>query len=143
MFFWDNVVSAGLEIINKVIPDPAAKAEAQLKLLQLQQEGAFRVMDNELAILKTQTDANVEQAKNPNVFVSGARPALMWVGTFGLAYQWIFVPLFSFGFTLFYGVPLPVAPPSLDPNLMLMMSGLLGLQIGARTVEKVKGVASV
>jgi hypothetical protein len=124
MFLWDNVISAGMEIINKVIPDPAAKAEAQFKLLQLQQAGEFKAMDNELAILKTQTDANVEQAKNPNVFVSGARPALMWVGTFGLAYR-------------------PVQPPALDPNLMLMMSGLLGLQIGARTVEKVKGVASV
>jgi hypothetical protein len=143
MFLWDSVITAGLEIINKVIPDPAAKAEAQLKLLQLQQEGAFKVMDNELAILKTQTDANIEQAKNPSVFVSGARPAVMWVGTFGLMYQWIIIPVATFFYTMYTGHPLPVTPPDMDPNLIMLIGSLLGIQIGARTYEKVKGVAAV
>jgi hypothetical protein len=39
MFGIDDIIGAGLKIIDKVIPDPAAKAEAQLKLQQLAQDG--------------------------------------------------------------------------------------------------------
>jgi hypothetical protein len=139
---WDSVIAAGLAIIDKVIPDPVAKQEAQFKLLQLQQAGEFKAMDNELAMLKTQTDINLEQAKSSDIFVSGPRPFLMWVGGVGVAYQWILVPLASFAYTTYTGLPLPVQPPVMDPNLMVMLGGLMGLQIGARTYEKTKGVAS-
>ena len=43
MFGLEQVVSAGLKIIDKVIPDPAAKAEAQQKLLELQQNGELKL----------------------------------------------------------------------------------------------------
>jgi hypothetical protein len=39
MFGIDDIIGAGLKIIDKVIPDPAAKAEAQLKLQQLANDG--------------------------------------------------------------------------------------------------------
>ena len=39
MFGIDDIVSTGLKILDKVLPDPAAKAEAQLKLQQLAQDG--------------------------------------------------------------------------------------------------------
>ena len=39
MFAIDDIVSAGLKIIDKVIPDPAQKAQAQLELAKLAQEG--------------------------------------------------------------------------------------------------------
>jgi hypothetical protein len=39
MFGIDDIIGAGLKIIDKVIPDPAQKAEAQLKLQQLAQDG--------------------------------------------------------------------------------------------------------
>lgn len=39
MFGIDDIVGAGLKILDKVIPDPAQKAEAQLKLQQLAQDG--------------------------------------------------------------------------------------------------------
>jgi uncharacterized membrane protein (DUF106 family) len=35
----DTIVGVGMKILDKVIPDPAAKAEAQQKLLELQQQG--------------------------------------------------------------------------------------------------------
>jgi hypothetical protein len=66
----------------------------------------------------------------------------MWVGVFGVAYQWIFVPLGSFAYTTYTGHALPVQPPVMDGNLMIMLGGLMGIQIGVRTIEKVKGVAS-
>jgi hypothetical protein len=39
MFGIDDIISTGLKIIDKVIPDPAAKAQAQLQLQQLAQDG--------------------------------------------------------------------------------------------------------
>jgi hypothetical protein len=39
MFGIDDIISTGLKIIDKVIPDPAAKAAAQLQLQQLAQDG--------------------------------------------------------------------------------------------------------
>jgi hypothetical protein len=39
MFGIDDIIGAGLKIIDKVIPDPAAKAAAQLELQRLAQDG--------------------------------------------------------------------------------------------------------
>jgi uncharacterized membrane protein (DUF106 family) len=39
MFGLDDIVGAGLKILDKVIPDPAEKAKAQLELQKLANEG--------------------------------------------------------------------------------------------------------
>lgn len=39
MFGVDDILSVGMKIVDKLIPDPAAKAEAQAKLLELQNQG--------------------------------------------------------------------------------------------------------
>lgn len=39
MFGIDDIIGVGMKILDKVIPDPTAKAEAQQKLLELQQQG--------------------------------------------------------------------------------------------------------
>jgi uncharacterized membrane protein (DUF106 family) len=39
MFGVDDIINVGMKILDKVIPDPAQKAEAQAKLLELQQQG--------------------------------------------------------------------------------------------------------
>jgi uncharacterized membrane protein (DUF106 family) len=39
MFGIDDIIGVGMKILDKVIPDPTAKAEAQAKLMELQQQG--------------------------------------------------------------------------------------------------------
>ena len=39
MFGIDDIIGVGMKILDKVIPDPTQKAEAQAKLLELQQQG--------------------------------------------------------------------------------------------------------
>ena len=39
MFGVDDIISVGMKILDKVIPDPVAKAEAQAKLVEIQQQG--------------------------------------------------------------------------------------------------------
>lgn len=139
MFGWDDLATAVVQVINKVIPDPAQQAQAQLALLQLKQAGQFKEIEVGLAEMQAQTDTNKVEAASSSTFVAGGRPFLMWVGGFGVAYQWLVLPLGSFLYTLYTGHALPVKPPEMDPNLMMLVGGLNGLHIAARSYEKVQG----
>lgn len=116
----DDAVAAGLQVLNKFIPDPAAKAQAEAEL-----RSSLQAWD------KAQTDVNAVEAANPNIFVSGWRPMIGWIGAAGLAYQYVIRPLAT-GF----GV---VGLPPLDGSLMELVVGLLGFG-GLRTFEKYKGL---
>ena len=116
----DDAVAAGLQVLNKFIPDPAAKAQAEAEL-----RSSLQAWD------KAQTDVNAVEAANPNIFVSGWRPMIGWIGAAGLAYQYVFRPI-GVGF---YGVALP----PLDGSLMELVVGLLGFG-GMRSWEKYKGL---
>lgn len=135
------LIDFGSKLIDRLVPDPAQKLAAQQELMKMAIDKELAVMANETKLIQAQTDINLEQAKSSDPFVSRVRPALMWVGVFGVAYQWVVVPLASFAYTTYFGHALPVQPPVMDGNLMVMLGGLMGLQIGARTVEKVRGVA--
>jgi hypothetical protein len=39
MFGIDNIIAVGMKLVDKLIPDPAQKAQAQLELAKLAQEG--------------------------------------------------------------------------------------------------------
>jgi uncharacterized membrane protein (DUF106 family) len=52
MFGVDDILAVGLKLVDKFVPDPQAKQEAQIKLLEMQQNG-------ELAQL--QADMNEQQ----------------------------------------------------------------------------------
>lgn len=116
----DDAIAAGLKVLDKFIPDPAAKAQAESEL-----RSSLQLWD------KAQTDVNAVEAANPNIFVSGWRPCIGWIGALGLAYQYVFRPL-AVGF---YGIGLP----PLDGSLMELVVGLLGLG-GMRSWEKYKGL---
>jgi uncharacterized membrane protein (DUF106 family) len=49
MFGVDDIISVGMKILDKVIPDPAAKAQAQEKLLELQQQGRLAELQADTA----------------------------------------------------------------------------------------------
>ena len=43
MFGIDSIIDTGLKIIDKVVPDPKAKAEAKARLKELEQKGELRL----------------------------------------------------------------------------------------------------
>lgn len=112
--------------INKIWPD---KSEQEKQTI------AAAVM-----VVQGQIDINKEEAKNPNVFVSGWRPAIGWICGGALGYTYLGYPLLVWATAIWYPA---FHPPTLgnDSMLMELLFGMLGMG-GLRTFEKVKGVAS-
>ena len=87
-----------------------------------------------------QLDINKAEAQNPRLFVSGARPFIIWVCGFALLYAAILDPIARFIAQVIYHYagPFPVIDTTITLQVLL---GLLGLGT-MRTAEKFKGVAS-
>lgn len=127
-------------IINKLIPDPAAKAQMQLDTLKLAQAGEFKEIDSQLQAQLAQVEVNKIEAASPSLLNSGWRPAAGWVCVLGLAVTFLIAPLATWAAAL---VGHPIVFPALDMGtLMTLLGGLLGLG-SMRMVEKKAGVASV
>jgi hypothetical protein len=133
----DIVVGPIFKIIDKVIPDPAAKAAFQIEMLKLNQSSEFKQLDAELEMARNQTDINKVEAGSSNLFVSGWRPFIGWACGFIFCANYIGVPLMAWASGI-YGWP---APPRLEIGEILpVLLGMLGLG-GLRTAEKIKGAA--
>ena len=122
----DDAIAAGLKVLDKFVPDPAAKAKAESEL-----------RDALLSWDKQQTDVNAIEAANSNVFVSGWRPAIGWSCAFAFAFLYVVSPIISWVLLLF-GKNVPMPAFNADA-LMSMTFGMLGLA-GMRSWEKSKGL---
>jgi hypothetical protein len=124
------IVGPLFKVIDKIIPDPQAKAQMQLELIRLQQSG-------ELAQMTGQMEINKVEAASPDLFRGGWRPFIGWICGAGLLYQFLLRPLLGW-LSNINGWAVP--PPLEMDTLLTLLLGMLGL--GAyRTAEKVKGVA--
>ena len=136
-------ISIALEIGGKVIdrlwPNPTEAAAAKLELLKMQQSGELAQLSADTEIAKSQAVINTAEASNQSVFVSGARPFILWVCGLGLATQFMVAPLATWGAALFDKVV--VFPPLDMGTLLTLLMGMLGLG-SMRTVEKLNGVAN-
>ena len=138
MFGIDDAIAAGLKIIDKVIPDPQAKAQAILEAQRMKQAGEFKEIDTALAEAQMQADVNKVEAGNANLFVSGWRPFIGWVCGSAFAWHFIGAPLFVWVAGLIGShAPMPNIEMS---DLFTLLLGMLGLG-SMRTVEKLKGAA--
>lgn len=90
--------------------------------------------------MQGQVETNKIEAASSSLFVSGARPAVMWICAFALAYASVIEPVARFVARVWfgYGGDFPVIDTDLTMQVLI---GVLGL--GAyRSFEKAKGVAS-
>ena len=79
------------------------------------------------------------EAQNPNLWVSGARPALLWICAVGYGWHYIAYPALFFLGSVFQITGMPQRS-GIDGGLFELAIALLGLG-GLRTYEKIKGVA--
>jgi len=118
-------------LLDKFIPDADLKTKLAHQISSMAESHAA-----ELA--KGQLEANVVQAKHPSIFVSGSRPAIMWICALGLLTQFFLMPIAEWASAIWY--PEITLPKLQTEQLMTLTLSLLGLG-GMRSFEKSKGVA--
>jgi len=125
-FIGDIIKTVG-GLASKFIPDKD-------KLAEFNHEMGMSMHNSDLA----QIAVNAEQAKHPSMFVAGGRPAVMWVCVFGLALNYIVLPIGRWATAIWYP---EITLPELDiTELNTLLYGLLGM--GAlRSYDKKQGTA--
>lgn len=128
-------------LLDKLIPDPEARAKAQLDLLKLEQEGAFKELDMQLQVNLAQAKINEIEAASSSPMAATWRPAAGWVCVFGLGYEFLLRPLLPWILAVCQ-VPDVPALPSLDDVLMELVFAMLGIG-GMRTFERSQRVKKI
>lgn len=125
-------------VLDKVLPDPQAAAEAKLRALELAQRGDLAALDAEMKMALGQLEVNKAEAASGSLLTAGWRPAVGWICAAGLAYEFLIRPLLPWLLSVALGKTLPAMPDLPMETLMTLLLGMLGLG-GLRTIEKVKG----
>jgi hypothetical protein len=130
-----DLLSGITPIVNKVldlIPDPNAKARAEAEM-------QAELLKYAAAQDAQQADINKAEASNPSLWVSGARPFILWTCGVSFAFAYVFAPIVVWTASL-YGKTFPL--PQFDKDMMqTLMYALLGLG-SMRSFDKWKGVAA-
>ncbi len=123
----DSIVGVAVKVLDKFVEDKDLKTKLNAELKQ-------QMISLDLA----QAQANIEQAKHPSIFVSGSRPAIMWICAFGLAWSYVLAPVANWAVVVSGAdVTLPVIQTE---GLMTLTLSMLGLG-GMRSFEKMNGLA--
>jgi uncharacterized membrane protein (DUF106 family) len=83
MFGIDDIIGVGMKILDKVIPDPTAKAEAQAKLLELQQQGALAQLQADTAEAQELTKRQQADMASDSWLAKNIRPMTLIAIIFG------------------------------------------------------------
>lgn len=110
---------------------------------RLSAELEFQKVD--AGLMQGQMEVNKVEAASSSLFVAGWRPACGWIGAAAMAYQFLLYPLLVWAWTWLQAQGFVASnmqpPPMLNTDaLWVILTGMLGIA-GARTVEKIKGVA--
>lgn len=131
-----SIFGIGSKIIDKLFPDPAQKAQAQLELLKMQQAG-------DLDEIKVQLSAIIAEAQSTDPWTSRARPSFLYVvyvlllWSIPMGVLTIFRPEAAAAFTLGFKAWMSAIP---EPVLTLFGVVMTGYVAG-RSWEKVRGAA--
>ena len=77
----DSVIGIAGKVLDKFVEDKDLKKK-------LDHELRSQIVSLDLA----QAQTNLEQSKHSSIFDAGARPAIMWLCSFGLGWQFVFLP---------------------------------------------------
>ena len=126
-FGFDDAIAAGLKVLDKFVPDPAAKAQAEKELRA-----------DLLAWDAGQNKINEMEAQNPNLWASGWRPAIGWACAYSFVFTYTVAPTVGWIAAMFGStIPMPTFNQAVLDTLLYALLGLGGL----RTFEKYKGIA--
>lgn len=129
------------DVVKRVWQDPAqaqqAKNQMLIEMAKMQQTGDLAQLDASLKTQLAQLQIDDDEAKNPRLFIAGARAFIEWVCGTGLAYQIVVRPFVVWGSMGWWHVP---APPSLDMGTLITLMGTLlgsgGLHLANKVLTK-------
>ena len=125
-----NLIAPVTGLLDKFIEDKDTKNRLAYELSTMAERHAQELAKAQLAV-------NKEEAAHKSLFVAGWRPAVGWVCVFGMASNFLVIPMANFALAL---VESTIVIPALDTrDMMPVLLGMLGLGT-LRTAEKVKGV---
>ena len=125
MFGIDDIIGVGMKLVDKLIPDPAAKAQAQLDLAKLAQEGK---------LADIQADINEQQELTKRQQADMASDSWLSKNIRPMTLIFILVAYFLFAMMSAYGKDAnPKYVELLGQWGMLIMS----FYFGGRTLEKI------
>jgi hypothetical protein len=102
----DSLLNVGGKLIDKLIPDPEAKAKAQLELQKMAQDGELAKMANETKLLEL-NNANTDSARDMNAKVQESTNA-SWLAkntAYALDVGIVTATIFLAWFAFMKGVP--------------------------------------
>lgn len=127
-----------LQVIDKVLPDPQAAAQAKLAAYEMAQKGELAQLDADVKLAQAQASVNAAEATTDK-FRGGWRPACGWVCVAGMGYHFLVRPLLPW-LVNSLGAHTEPLPPIDAESLTALLAGMLGLG-GYRTFERLKGKA--
>lgn len=110
--------------LDKIFPDPTKRAEAQIALLNAQQAGTLKAMDNDFQTNLEQIKTNAAEAAQPGMhFRDGAG----WVCVAGFAIATLKSPIEWVASIIGHPVTLPSVDTSTSTTMLFALLGLGGL----------------
>lgn len=131
----DVVKSVG-ESLDNLFTSDEERQEAQNELAKANRQ--FDHLSEKLVTQQniSQMEVNKVEATSSNLFQSGWRPAVGWIGVLALAYQFILYPMLLWMKAF---IPEIETPPALEADMMFtIITGMLGIA-GMRSLDKMKG----
>jgi hypothetical protein len=138
LFALAPLLSTGLEILNRVIPDPDLREKLSNELKSSVEAGRLQEAIENLKLLGKQLEVNAAEAKSQFLFVAGWRPAIGWTCGIALFYNLIIILTLQI-VAWFSGMDITGFPQADNDTLMQIVLGMLGIAV-TRTYEKYKGV---
>lgn len=134
---WTALLPALSKLLDKLIPDPAARENARLELMKMERSQDIEEFRLAISADQMQADINRQEAASDNLFVAGWRPFIGWVCGVAFAYHFVAQPLLAFAIAN-SGHEVKLPGFQMD-ELSTVLMGMLGLG-GLRTIEKIRTV---
>lgn len=130
---WGSILGGVANIADDLITTDEERRQLDLE--------AYKV---DAGLVAGQIKVNEAAATHPSRFVAGARPAVIWVGVLGLAYQFLVYPLLTWLWALLQAldvIPRDMTPPPLldFEALLVLLGSTLGVS-GLRSWDKGRNV---
>lgn len=132
----EAVVDTGKYLIDRFVPDPQKKMEAELALYRFKEDNEQKWADRLAASDEAQVEVNKIEASSDSFFKSGWRPFVGWSAAVAFVAQFVLFPVVQF-FAAVAGKVIQLPVFDLE-YLMTLLFGLLGLGT-LRTYERIKG----